>query len=128
MLSAALAVALGAALGALCRWGLGAALNAAFPLLPPGTLLANLVGGYGIGLALGWAAQATLPPEWKLFVVTGFLGGLTTFSAFSAEVVGLLQAGRAGWALATAALHLAGSLLLTVAGYASAEALRRWGA
>lgn len=126
MLLAAFAVAIGAALGALLRWGFGAGLNHLFPALPPGTLLANLLGGYGIGLALAYFAQhAELAPEWRLLVMTGFLGGLTTFSTFSAEVVGLLQQGRAGWALATAGTHLAGSLLLTCAGFMTVEALRR---
>jgi CrcB protein len=120
MWTAAAAVATGAALGALLRWGLSAALNGLFPNLPPGTLLVNLVGGYGIGLALALFAQAPpLAAEWRLFVMTGFLGGLTTFSAFSAEVVTALQQGRIGWALATAATHLAGSVLMTLAGLAT---------
>jgi CrcB protein len=126
MLLAALAVATGAAMGALMRWALGSGLNHLFPALPPGTLLANLIGGYGVGLALAFFAHnAQLAPEWRLLLVTGFLGGLTTFSTFSGEVVGLLQAGRAGWALATAGAHLAGSLLLTFAGYMTVEMLRR---
>jgi CrcB protein len=126
MLLAATAVAIGAALGALLRWAFGLGLNHLFPALPPGTLLANLVGGYGIGLALAYfALHAELAPEWRLLVMTGFLGGLTTFSTFSAEVVGLLQQGRAGWALATAGAHLAGSLLLTFAGFMTVDALRR---
>lgn len=126
MLLAVLAVAVGAAAGALLRWGLGTGLNHVFPQLPPGTLLANLLGGYGVGLALAFFAQhAQLAPEWRLLLVTGFLGGLTTFSGFSAEVVGLLQQGRAGWALATAGTHMAGSLLLTWAGYMTVDVLRR---
>jgi CrcB protein len=125
MLLAVIAVSLGAAIGALLRWGLGVGLNHLFPALPPGTLLVNLVGGYLIGVAMSVFAQAgTLPPEWRLFVVTGFLGGLTTFSSFSAEVVGLIQQGRAGWAMATVATHVLGSLALTVAGFATAEFLR----
>jgi fluoride exporter len=120
MLLAVVAVATGAALGALARWGLSSALNQAFPSLPPGTLLANLVGGYGVGLAIALLAQAPqLAPEWRLFVITGFLGGLTTFSTFSAEVVAALQQGRLGWALATAAAHLLGSLLMTLLGLAT---------
>jgi CrcB protein len=120
MWTAVIAVAAGAALGALGRWGLSATLNGLFPNLPPGTLLANLVGGYGIGLAMALFAQAPqLSPEWRLFIVTGFLGGLTTFSTFSAEVVTALQQGRTGWALATAATHLAGSVLMTLAGLAT---------
>ncbi|MBA4175507.1 MAG: fluoride efflux transporter CrcB [Leptothrix sp. (in: Bacteria)] len=120
MLSAILAISLGAALGALLRWGLGLGLNHLFPALPPGTLVANLVGGYLVGLAVALMAQLPqLPPEWRLFVVTGFLGGLTTFSTFSAEVVHALQAGRTGWAVATVALHVLGSLALTLAGLAT---------
>jgi CrcB protein len=120
MWTAVIAVAAGAALGALGRWGLSNALNGLFPNLPPGTLVANLVGGYGIGLAMALLAQAPqLSPEWRLFIITGFLGGLTTFSTFSAEVVLALQQGRTGWALATAATHLAGSVLMTLAGLAT---------
>jgi len=125
MLLAVVAISLGAAIGALMRWGLGVGLNHLFPALPPGTLVANLVGGYLVGIAMSVFAQAgTLPPEWRLFIVTGFLGGLTTFSSFSAEVVGLIQQGRAGWAMATVATHVLGSLALTLAGFASAELLR----
>jgi len=125
MLLAVVAISLGAAIGALMRWGLGVGLNHLFPAMPPGTLVANLVGGYLVGIAMSVFAQAgTLPPEWRLFIVTGFLGGLTTFSSFSAEVVGLIQQGRAGWAMATVATHVLGSLALTLAGFASAELLR----
>ena len=120
MLSSALAIALGAALGALLRWGLSIGLNGLFPLLPPGTLVANLAGGYLIGVALAFFAQFTqLPAEWRLFVVTGFLGSLTTFSTFSAEVVHALQQGRWGWAGATVGAHLLSSLAATLAGLAS---------
>ena len=125
MWTAVIAVAAGAALGALGRWGLSNALNGLFPQLPPGTLVANLVGGYGIGLAMALLAQAPqLSPEWRLFIVTGFLGGLTTFSTFSAEVVLALQQGRTGWALATAATHLAGSVLMPLAGLATPQLWR----
>ncbi len=125
MLSAVIAISLGAALGALARWGLSLGLNHLWPQLPPGTLAANLVGGYLVGLALGvFAQQPALPPEWRLFVVTGFLGGLTTFSTFSAEVVQALQGGRLGWALATVAAHVLGSLALTLAGIATASLAR----
>ncbi|CAD5372840.1 Putative fluoride ion transporter CrcB [Rubrivivax sp. A210] len=126
MLSAILAVGLGAALGALLRWGLALGLNQLLPQLPPGTLAANLVGGYLIGLAMAFFAQApALPPEWRLFVITGFLGGLTTFSTFSAEVVTALQQGRLGWALATVGTHVLGSLACTLAGIATLPLLRR---
>ena len=119
-------VGLGAALGAWLRWGLSAGLNSLFPQLPPGTLIANLAGGYLIGLAIAvFEAMPGLAPEWRLFAITGFLGGLTTFSTFSAEVVTQLQQGRLVWALGTIAAHLVGSLLLTFAGIASYELLRR---
>lgn len=119
MFAAAIAVSLGAALGALSRWGLAAGLNHAFPALPPGTLAANLIGGYLVGLAVAVFAQLPqLSPEWRLFVITGFLGGLTTFSTFSAEVVHALQQGRTGWAAATVATHVLGSLALTLLGLA----------
>jgi CrcB protein len=117
MLPSILAIALGAALGAWLRWGLGVWLNGLLPMLPPGTLLANLVGGYLIGAAVAFFAQhPDVPPAWRLFIVTGFLGGLTTFSTFSVEVVHNLQSGRVGWALATAAVHLLGSVAMTLLG------------
>jgi CrcB protein len=123
---AVLAVGGGAAIGAWLRWGLGLALNGLWPTLPAGTLAANLLGGYMAGLALAWFSHHTqVPPEWRLLLVTGFLGGLTTFSSFSAEVVQLLQQGRLAWAGAAVGLHVAGSLLATVAGVLSVEALRR---
>ncbi len=122
---AVVAVSLGAALGALLRWVLGLGLNAAFPALPLGTLTANLLGGYLVGLAVGlFSLHTELAPEWRLFVITGFLGGLTTFSTFSAEVVHAVQQGRLGWAAATMALHLAGSVALTFAGLATSAAFR----
>ena len=111
------AIALGGSLGSLLRWWLGAMLNPQFPTLPPGTLTANLAGGYIIGLAIAFFATfSALAPEWRLFVITGFCGGLTTFSTFSAEIVTLLQQGRALWALGAAAIHLVGSILMTFAG------------
>ena len=114
------AIALGAVLGALLRWQLGLKLNALFPTIPPGTLAANLIGGYVIGLALAFfAALPGLAPEWRLLVVTGFCGGLTTFSTFSAEIVTLLQQGRLTWALAAVAGHVLGSVLMTLAGIAT---------
>jgi CrcB protein len=111
------AVSLGSSLGALLRWWLGTRLNAHFPPIPPGTLAANLIGGYVVGVAVAFFATYTaIAPEWRLLVITGFCGGLTTFSTFSAELVTLLQQGRATWALAAAAAHLGGSLLMTLAG------------
>lgn len=122
----ALAVGTGAAIGALVRWRLAEALNALWPSLPAGTLAANLIGGYGVGLAVAvFAQQPDISPAWRLFVITGFLGGLTTFSTFSAEVVALLQQGRTLAAAGAAAAHLAGSVLATLAGIATVEALRR---
>jgi CrcB protein len=125
-MTAALAISTGAALGALLRWLLGLGLNTAFPALPLGTLLANLLGGYLVGVAVVLLAPQTgMPPEWRLFVITGFLGGLTTFSTFSAEVVHALQQGRLGWAAATVSTHVLGSLVLTFAGMATAGWFRR---
>jgi fluoride exporter len=114
------AIGLGASAGALLRWWLGDRLNAAFPLLPPGTLAANILGGYIIGAAVAFFATfPALPAEWRLFLITGFCGGLTTFSTFSAEVVGLLQRGQPLWALAEVCVHVAASLLVTAAGMAT---------
>ncbi len=121
MWTSVLAISFGAAIGALIRWGLGVWLNGMFPHLPPGTAVANVAGGYMIGVAVVlFTHHATLPAEWRLFVITGFLGGLTTFSTFSAEVVNALQAGRHLWAGAIVTLHLAGSLAATFAGIATA--------
>lgn len=126
MLMSMLAVAAGAALGAWCRWSLGLLLNAWYPALPPGTLVANVAGGYLAGLALPLLlAHPELPAAWRLFVITGFLGGLTTFSAFSLEVATLLQQGRTAAAAAGIALHVGGSLAATLAGFATVAALRR---
>lgn len=120
-------IGVGAALGAWTRWLLGLALNPLLLALPLGTLAANLVGGYLIGVALGvFHHAAELPPELKLFVITGFLGGLTTFSSFSAEVVERLLAGQLGWALAAASLHVVGSLTMTWLGLVSVGAQRLW--
>ena len=117
---AVLAIGIGATLGALLRWVLGTQLNALFPSLPPGTLVANLLGGYLIGVAMAvFSSHPSLPPEWCLFVITGFLGGLTTFSTFSAEVGQQLMEGRVGWALATIAVHVAGSVGMTLLGIGS---------
>jgi fluoride exporter len=112
-----LAVGLGGGIGALLRWWLGLTLNAYFPTIPPGTLAANLIGGYVVGVAVAFfATYSALAPEWRLFVITGFCGGLTTFSTFSAEVVTLMQQGRALWALGAAGAHLIGSIVMTFAG------------
>jgi len=117
MWKAVAAISIGASLGALLRWWLAMRLNGLFPAIPPGTLAANLIGGYIIGVAVAlFGLYAQIPPEWRLFVITGFCGGLTTFSTFSAEVTTLLQQGRATWALAAAGAHLIGSVLATLAG------------
>jgi CrcB protein len=114
------AVALGGVVGCLLRWVLALALNRYFPTVPPGTLAANLIGCYVIGGALAViTANPALPVEWRLFVTTGFCGGLTTFSTFSAEVVMLMQGGRLAWAIGAIAVHLFGSLLMTFAGIAT---------
>jgi CrcB protein len=117
---AVIAICIGACLGALARWQLGLWLNPSAPengLLPWGTLAANLIGGYLIGLCVGiFQSMPQLSPEWRLLCVTGFLGALTTFSTFSAEVVGMLQQGRLTLALFTAGIHLLGSLVLTYFG------------
>jgi fluoride exporter len=126
MWKSTVAVCVGASLGALLRWWLGALLNSLFPTVPPGTLAANLVGGYIIGLAIAFfAAYSAIAPEWRLLVITGFCGGLTTFSTFSAEVVTLLQQGRMLWACGAAAAHVAGSVLMTFAGIATVAWFRR---
>ena len=120
-----LAIAVGAACGALLRWQLGLRLNSLLPGLPPGTLAANLIGGYIIGFAIAYLAQAPyLAPEWRLFIITGFCGGLTTFSTFSAEVVTSLQEGRFVWAAGAIGVHVVGSLVMTIAGLASCQALK----
>ncbi|MFN3792574.1 fluoride efflux transporter CrcB [Massilia sp.] len=120
-----LAVGLGAAIGAWLRWGLGIWLGSLHAYVQLGTLAANLIGGYLVGLALAFfSAHPALAPEWRLFAITGFLGGLTTFSSFSGESVLLLQRGEVGWALGHTLLHLLGSILFCVAGFATWRALR----
>ncbi|WP_136419065.1 fluoride efflux transporter CrcB [Herbaspirillum sp. ST 5-3] len=120
------AIAVGASLGAILRWVLGNQLNALFPAIPPGTLTANLLGGYLIGIAVAFFADhPTLSPEIRLLVVTGFLGGLTTFSTFSAEVVALLQEGRLAWACGAIAIHVVGSLGMTLLGMLTVSLVRR---
>lgn len=118
---AVFAICLGACVGALARWRLGLWLNHPGAFMPWGTLAANLIGGYLVGLILAWAHHADLAPFWRLMLVTGFLGALTTFSSFSAEVIEMALADRWGAALSTAALHLLGSLALTWAGIQTAR-------
>jgi CrcB protein len=108
------AVGVGAAFGAWIRWGLGLMLNATLPVLALGTLAANLLGGYLMGLVIGaFALAPSVSPEVPLFVMTGFLGGMTTFSTFSAEGVNLIARGQYSWAAAHILVHVFGSLLLT---------------
>ncbi|MFA6179870.1 MAG: fluoride efflux transporter CrcB [Candidatus Methylopumilus sp.] len=119
------AVGVGAAIGAWARWGLGLGLNAVFPLLPLGTLVANLAGGYVMGLAMGVISLGgVFSPELRLLVTTGFLGGLTTFSTFSAEAVDLFTRGEYGWASVHVLSHVAGSLLMTALGVLTVQMLK----
>ncbi|MGF6878840.1 fluoride efflux transporter CrcB [Paraburkholderia sp. MM5477-R1] len=121
-----LAVAIGGALGSLFRWFLGIRLNPLFSDLPLGTLAANVIAGYLIGVAVaGFARVPQLTPEWRLFVITGLMGGLSTFSTFSVEVVQRLQDGRFGWAAGEVAIHLSTSLIMTILGIATVSLLAR---
>ena len=121
---AVVAVGAGAALGAWLRWGLSSALNHVFVNLPLGTLASNIIGGYLIGIAVEVLVHhSVLTPEWRLFMITGFLGGLTTFSTFSAEAVGLLQRQQYGWAMALILAHLVGSLAMTLLGIMTVRAV-----
>ena len=120
-----LAIFFGAGFGALLRAGFNLMTASTVSVIPLGTLLANMVGGYLVGIAVAFfGSNPNLSPEWKLFVITGFLGGLTTFSSFSAEVVGLMQRGEVTWALGTALLNLVGSLALTFLGILTYQALK----
>ncbi len=120
-----LAIFCGAGLGALLRAGFNLVTVNVASMLPLGTFISNMVGGYLIGIAVAFFGNnPSLSPEWKLFVITGFLGGLTTFSSFSAEVVGFMQRGEVTWALGTALLHLLGSLCLTFLGILTYQALK----
>ncbi len=125
MLNSILAISIGASIGAVLRWLLGASLNAMFPTIPLGTLAANLIGGYLIGVALALLAHHPgLAPEWRLLVITGFLGGLTTFSTFSAEITTLIQEGRILWATGAISVHVIGSLTMTMLGLATVSAFK----
>jgi CrcB protein len=125
MWKSVVAISVGASLGALLRWWLGSQLNSLFPTIPPGTLTANLVGGYIVGIAIAFfATYSAIAPEWRLLIITGFCGGLTTFSTFSAEIVTLLQQGRSLWAVSAAAVHLGGSVLMTLAGITTVHWIR----
>ncbi len=125
-LAGLLAVGGGAALGAWLRWGLGMLLNPVFPTLPLGTLAANLLGGFLMGLAMGVLSRyEALPPETRLFITTGFLGGLTTFSTFSGETATLIAREQYGWTTAIVAAHVIGSIGFTFAGIATVRFLLR---
>ena len=125
MLKSVIAISLGASAGSVLRWGLGLMLNALFPPIPMGTLAANLIGGYCVGLAVSFFDFfPALSPEWRLLCITGFLGGLTTFSTFSAEVTALLQQQRLFMAVGAIGLHVFGSLLMTLLGMATFALLK----
>lgn len=126
MWQAIAAISIGASLGAVLRWVLSINFNTAVASLQPGTLIANLVGGYLIGVGVAYFANhPEVPTEWRLFAITGFLGGLTTFSTFSAEIIALLQAEKILLACATIALHVGGSLAMTILGITTVSLLRQ---
>ena len=119
MLKPLFAVMIGGSAGCVLRWLFAVRFNALFPNLPPGTLLVNLIGGLIIGAAMAWFVRhPEIDPAWKLLVVTGLCGGLTTFSSFTAELMGLLQSGKYLWAMVSALVHVTGSLLMAFAGFA----------
>jgi CrcB protein len=125
MLISICAIVFGGSLGCLLRWYLAVRLNALFPQLPPGTLAANIIGGYFIGVAMAvFLAFPALSPQWRLLTVTGFLGGLTTFSSFSAEVVTALLEDRSLWAVTTVGVHVIGSVVMTLCGVGTVRLLR----
>lgn len=120
-----IAISVGGSLGCLLRWFLGTMLNRYFPAIPPGTLASNLIAGYIIGAAIAFFASFSgLPAEWRLLVITGFCGGLSTFSTFSSELVTHLQEGRPLWACGAAAVHLVGSVVATFAGIGTVSWVR----
>ena len=127
MLNSIALISAGAAAGAVLRWLLGLGINGLFPAVPPGTLAANLIGGYLVGVAMeSLSGTLGMAPELRLLVITGFLGGLTTFSTFSAEVAQLLQQGRLGLAGVEITAHVVGSVVLTILGIATVVAARRF--
>lgn len=121
MVQSILAVGIGGALGSLLRWWISIMLNSLFPTIPPGTLVVNLIAGYLIGIAIFiFFDYPDLSPEWRLFVITGFLGGLSTFSSFSAEIARLIDQQRYLWALSEICLHVIGSVSMTFFGMTTA--------
>jgi len=127
MLNSIVLISIGGATGAVLRWLLGVGINGLFPALPPGTLAANLIGGYLVGVAVeSLSGSVGMAPELRLLLITGFLGGLTTFSTFSAEVTRLLQQGRLAMAGMEIAVHVGGSVALTFLGIATVVAARRF--
>jgi fluoride exporter len=117
MLNSILAISLGASLGAILRWVLGLVLDSMSVAITMGTLAANLIGGFLIGVAMAFfSAHTELSPQWRLLIITGFLGGLTTFSSFSSELTSMIQEGRLSIALITVMLHVVGSILMTFLG------------
>ena len=117
MLRSIISIGFGASLGALARWLVSVQLNGLFPLIPPGTLAVNLVGGFLVGIAVAFFANhPSISPYWRLITVTGFLGGLTTFSSFSGETTRLLEDGSVTWAPASIGAHVVGSLAMTLLG------------
>lgn len=125
MWKSVLALAIGSIVGGFSRWWLGLKLNTLFPTIPPGTLAANLIAGYVIGAAVGVFAQFPgLAPEWRLLIITGFCGGLSTFSTFSSEVVTLLQRGQLAWAVGEICIHVVGSLAMTLAGIVTIQLIK----
>ena len=117
-MSQLLAIMAGGAVGCVIRWFFGVKLNSIFPSLPPGTLVVNLLGAFIIGAAVAYFLRHPhLDPSWKLLIVTGLCGGLTTFSTFSVEVFTLLQARNYTWAFISVLVHVAGSVLMTAAGF-----------
>ena len=111
-----ISIALGSILGAWLRWLIGLKLNPIFPAIPLGTVTVNFIGGFIIGFAISYFSQSALSPNYKLFVITGFCGALTTFSTFSAEIIALLQQGKLSYAIAAIVIHVIGSLVFTLIG------------
>lgn len=123
-----IAIASGATLGAILRWWLGSVFNKFFPAIPPGTLISNLIAGYIVGIAISYfGTHPSLNTQWRLFIITGFCGSLSTFSTFSAELAGLLHQERFGVLAVAIALHVGGSLVMTLLGIMTITAIRTSG-